>query len=140
MSRGNRKTIVIVAANYHQGVNRMIELGKSIIQKELVEHECEVVTVPGCWELPVAVAHQCKRAEVLAVVTMGAIERGETGHGVAIARSIFPLLNQVSVDHGKPVALGIIGPNATREQIESRVEPVASEAARAVITMLRVLK
>jgi 6,7-dimethyl-8-ribityllumazine synthase len=67
------------------------------------------------------------------VITLGAIERGETGHGVALANAVFPALVALGLEFEKPVALGIIGPNATREQIESRAERVAAEAVKAVI-------
>jgi 6,7-dimethyl-8-ribityllumazine synthase len=102
------------------------------VQEATSQLDVVVVEVAGSFELPLAAKLQLKQG-VDAVIALGAIERGETGHGEMLATAVFPALMNLGLEFEKPVALGIIGPNATREQIESRAEPVANEAVQAVL-------
>jgi riboflavin synthase len=122
------KKVVVVAANYHRAVDRMMEEVTKAKGLDLGQ----VKTVTGAWELPLAVKRALENPDVAGVIALGAIERGETGHGVAIARAVFPALTQLGLEYDKPVALGIIGPEASLEQIEARATPVALEAVRAM--------
>lgn len=131
-----RFKIGIVAAPYHPAVRRMMAHAEAAL-RAAADVELAVVTeVSGSFEIPLAVKRLLKHGGVDAVVTLGAIERGETGHGTALADAVFPALMALGLEFEKPVALGIIGPNATREQIESRAEPVAGEAVKAVLGQL----
>jgi 6,7-dimethyl-8-ribityllumazine synthase len=48
-------------------------------------------------------------------------------------------LLEASLETGKPVGLGIIGPGATKKQAEARKKACARAAVRAVVQSLEVL-
>ena len=124
--------IAIVAAPYHAEVKQMIEWTVAEIESSDWAKLADVQEVAGAFEIPLQVSELLSHDGVDAVVTLGAIERGETGHGHVLATAVFSTLIQVSLQHGKPVSLGIIGPNATSEQIASRAKPVAKDALTAL--------
>ena len=124
--------IAIVAAPYHPQVKEMIRWSEEEIEKSDWSNLVGIRRVSGAFEIPLQASRLLASSEVDAVITLGAIERGETGHGVAIANAVFSSLLEVSLQTNKPIALGIIGPNATKEQISSRAEPVARDAFAAL--------
>ena len=72
MKTSDSRLIAVVAANYHPGVNAMVETCKTLIERD---SECQYVValVQGAWELPLAVAHHCQRPETSAVIALLAL-------------------------------------------------------------------
>ncbi|MEM3142671.1 MAG: 6,7-dimethyl-8-ribityllumazine synthase [Zestosphaera sp.] len=99
-----------------------------------------VVKVPGSFEIPLAVKELLKKNEVDAVVTLGAIIQGETKHDEVVAQQSSRKILDLSIEYGKPVTLGIIGPGATRMQALERVEDYARRAVEAAVKMCVRLK
>jgi 6,7-dimethyl-8-ribityllumazine synthase len=71
-----------------------------------------------------------------AAVTLGAVIKGETTHDEIVAENAARLIADLSVKHGKPVALGISGPNMTFKQAKNRSEIVP---IRAVISAVKLV-
>ncbi|MEO9321670.1 MAG: 6,7-dimethyl-8-ribityllumazine synthase [Nitrososphaera sp.] len=95
-----------------------------------------VFYVPGSFEMPIAVEALLKKNEVQAVVTLGAVIKGETRHDDIVAENASRLLADLSLKYGKPVALGISGPGMTVEQAKERAESVPVRAVSAAVEMV----
>ena len=100
----------------------------------------EPIWVPGSMEKPLALKKALKRAAIAGAVTLGIIERGETGHGLVMAQGVIKSIIDLQLDTMKPVGIGILGPEITQEQIQSRLQPYARGAVLAVSSMLRETK
>ncbi|PCK09763.1 MAG: 6,7-dimethyl-8-ribityllumazine synthase [Alteromonadaceae bacterium] len=131
--------IAIVAAPYYDCVQEMIGIVEEGLNKNIANLETVTFCTSGAFELPLIVA-KVLQGDFDAVVTLGAVEKGETGHGEAITNAVIPELSRLSVQYEKPVVLGIIGPRATLVQIDARAQSVASEAVTAVVTQLNILR
>lgn len=129
--------IGIVVSPYHPPVARMTPIVVRALEAALGQVSTQVVEAAGCFEIPLEVQKLLQSGRCDAVVTLGAIEVGETGHGEHLAAAVFPAILHLALRFERPVALGIIGPRATPAQIEARAEKVALEAANAVIKALR---
>ena len=92
--------------------------------------------VPGSMEKPLAVKRMLAKPTIDAVVTLGIIERGETGHGRTMGHAVIQALIQLQLAADKPVGVGILGPDILPEQIHPRLVPYAQDAVRAVQVML----
>lgn len=123
--------VAIVVAAYHEPVRLVLQGAQERVAARA--KLAETVSVPGAFEIPLAVAELLAKPNIDGVVTLGAIERGETGHGQVLAEVVFTKLMDLMVSHGKPIGLGIIGPNATQEQIASRATPIMEESVDAVL-------
>ncbi|MCX8186725.1 MAG: 6,7-dimethyl-8-ribityllumazine synthase [Sulfolobales archaeon] len=99
-----------------------------------------VVKVPGSFEIPLAVSKLLSKDEVDAVVTLGAVIQGETKHDEVVAQQAARKIMDLSVQYGKPVTLGIIGPGASRMQALERVEEYARRAVEAAVKSVKRLK
>ncbi len=84
--------------------------------------------------------HYCKKKEVDAVVTLGAIIKGQTKHDEVIANSTAKSLTELSLKYQKPVSLGISGPGMQERHAYARIRPVAERAVEAVVKLSQELK
>jgi 6,7-dimethyl-8-ribityllumazine synthase len=102
-----------------------------------------VLYVPGTFDMPLAVERLLKKKNVDAVVTLGAVIKGDTRHDDIVAENAARLLADLSLKHGKPVTLGITGPGMTIDQAIERADHVpvrAVDAATNMVVRLRKLQ
>jgi 6,7-dimethyl-8-ribityllumazine synthase len=101
-----------------------------------------VAWVPGAFELPLVALELARSEAVDAVVGLGAVIRGETGHYEFVAGECAAGLQRVQLDTGVPVAFGVLTTD-TVEQALARSEPgptnKGAEAVRTVIQTVAVL-
>ena len=105
--------------------------------KEIGAKIVRIIEVPGSFEIPLAVKELLVDKDIQGVVTIGTIIKGGTDHDTVVAHSVARKLLDLSVEHEKPVSLGISGPNITWQQSEKRVEEYAIRAVDSVVKMLR---
>lgn len=123
--------IAIVSAEFNQEVtskmlNVALEKAKNL--KLNVKFTCKV---PGIFDMPIVIDALLQKKEVDAVVTLGAVIKGETKHDELIANAVARSLIELSVKYRKPVTLGITGPGMTERQAQARIRPVAERAVEA---------
>ncbi|MGH9998937.1 MAG: 6,7-dimethyl-8-ribityllumazine synthase, partial [Nitrosopumilaceae archaeon] len=102
--------IAIVAAEFNQEVtSKMLDvaLEKAKSLKLNIKFTCKV---PGIFDMPVVIDMLLQKKDVDAVVTLGAVIKGETKHDELIANAVAKSLTELSVKYKKPVTLGITGP------------------------------
>jgi 6,7-dimethyl-8-ribityllumazine synthase len=92
--------------------------------------------VPGSFDMPLMIGELLKKTDVDAVVTLGAVIKGETGHDEIVADNAARLIADLSLRYGKPVSLGITGPCMTIEQAVERAEIIPKRAVDAAIKMV----
>jgi len=96
--------------------------------------------VPGVFDMPIVVKEILKKKDVDAVVTLGAIIKGDTSHDRVIANSTAKLLCELSLKYNKPVSLGITGPDMTFEQADARIISTSHHAVYTAIEMAKRLR
>ena len=93
--------------------------------------------VPGSFDMPLMVEELLKRKDIDAAITIGAIIKGETRHDNIVAENAARLIADLSLKYGKPVSLGISGPDMTIEQAKDRIEVVPRRAVNAAVCMTK---
>ena len=130
----------IVVAEFNYDITRlMLEKARDHAQF-LGAKIVKVIQVPGTFDMPLAVKKLLKRDDVDAVVTLGAVIKGETDHDQVVAHQAARKIMDLSLEYEKPVTLGIIGPGATRMQAMERIEEYARRAVEAAVKMVKRLK
>jgi 6,7-dimethyl-8-ribityllumazine synthase len=99
-----------------------------------------ILYVPGTFDMPLAVEQLLKKKNIDAVVTLGAVIKGDTRHDDIVAENAARLIADLSLKHGKPVALGVTGPGMTIEQARERAELVPVRAVNAAVNMVTRLR
>lgn len=101
--------------------------------------------VPGAFEIPLAAKTFIEHGGVDAVVTLGAVIRGETSHYDFVAGQCAEGIQQVSLQTGHPVVFGVL----TTENLEqalarSEADPaghnVGRESARTAVEMVGLMR
>ena len=138
-SEGKGIRVGIVASEFNYDVTLlMLERAKEEIDF-LGATLGPVVKTPGVYDIPLAAKALYQKADVDAVVALGAVIEGETQHDEVIMNQAARKLLDLSVEFGKPIGLGISGPGETRLQAQDRIEN-AGNAVRAVVKLVRRLK
>jgi 6,7-dimethyl-8-ribityllumazine synthase len=125
--------IAIVAAEFNQEVtSKMLDvaLEKAKSLKLNIKFTCKV---PGIFDMPIVIDALLQKKEVDAVITLGAVIKGETKHDELIANAVAKSMTDLSVKYQKPVTLGITGPSMTERQAQARIRPVAERAVEAAV-------
>ena len=97
-------------------------------------------TVPGIFDMPLIIDKLLEKKDVDAVVTIGAVIKGQTKHDEIIAHSTARNIAKLSLKHQKPVSLGISGPGMSERQAYARIRLVSENAVNAVQKVSRELK
>lgn len=127
----------IVASEFNfEVVSAMLEFARRHAEFLGARITAEIL-VPGVFEIPLATKILLDRDDVDAVVTLGAVIEGETKHDEVIMQQTARKLLDLSVQSGKPVALGISGPGMTRLQALERVNEYAKRAVEAAVKMVK---
>jgi 6,7-dimethyl-8-ribityllumazine synthase len=130
------KYIAIVAADFDIEISSAM-VDAAVAQAQRLGCEVRVIRVPGCLEVPLAVARQLRDPITDAAVVLGYIEKGETLHGEVMGHAVQRALIDLSIHHDKPIGTGIIGPGATLSQAQQRKDSYAVAAVRAVAKVLK---
>jgi len=110
---------------------------KAASMKLKISHIC---MVPGAYDMPIVVETLLEKKDVDAVVTLGAIIKGQTKHDEVISHSASKALIDLSLKYRKPVSLGISGPGMQEKHAFARIRPVAERAIEAVVKISDELK
>jgi 6,7-dimethyl-8-ribityllumazine synthase len=125
--------IAIIVSEFNNKVtSRMhkVALEKAMELKLNVKYECNV---PGVFDMPLVIDTLLQKKDIAAVVTLGAIIRGQTKHDEVIANVVATRISKLSIKHQKPVSLGITGPGMSERQAFARIRPVSERAVEAVL-------
>lgn len=106
------------------------------------ENAIHLVRVPGAFEVPMAAARVARTGRFDAIVTLGALIRGETPHFDHISSQVTHAISAVAVDTGLPISFGVITCE-TMDQAIARSSGSSNkgwEAALAAIEMTNLWK
>jgi len=138
--------VTIIASAFYPTLSRALIQGAAEVLRRagIPLARIQILWVPGAFELPVLAARALRqRPRPDAVITLGALIRGETPQYEVIAQAVARSLAQLSVDTGVPVAFGLIVATSL-SQAKARAGGTHSnrgaEAARAALETLRILE
>ena len=127
--------ITIITAEFHKELNQRM-LSKALETARGLDLETKVIRVPGVYDMPLAISKVVQDKKVDAVVLLGVVKKGATDHDKVVAENTARIAADLSVKYGKPITLGVIGPNAPLDIAEPRVEEYAERAVRAAKALL----
>ena len=107
---GQGLRVAVVVARFNELVTRPLlnaAIG-TLTRYGVVDDDISVVWVPGAFELPVVAKSLAKTSRFDAIVCLGAVIRGETGHYDMVAGNAARGISQVGVDTGVPPIFGVL--------------------------------
>jgi len=107
------------------------------------EADITIVRVPGAFEMPLVLEKIAAKGEYDAIVALGAVIRGGTPHFDFVAGECVKGMAQVSLQHGTPIAFGVLTVDTIEQAIEragTKAGNKGGEAALSAIEMVNVLR
>lgn len=133
-----KKQIAIIATAFHQDtMEEMVKHAKETAKQEGLNIAKEV-WVPGCYEVPLALKRLFTSKDIDGAVVLGIIEKGDTKHGLIMGMVVHDAIVRIELETGKPVGLGILGPEILPQQVPPRAKPYAQRAVMALKEMLTI--
>lgn len=132
-------TLGIVVGEFNKKfADEMLESALAEAKNENVEVH-SVLRVPGAFEIPLGVKKLLGEKGIDAIVTLGYVKKGETGHDRIVAENAAREITKLSLENRKPITLGIIT-LADAKQAEERKDDYARRAVRAAVKMVNELR
>ena len=130
--------IGIVVSEYNWDITTMMLSRAQEEAKFLGVEVAKTLMVPGTFDIPLGVRKLVDIKDLDGIVALGAVIEGETDHDQIVMQNAARKIEDIMVEHGKPVALGISGPGQTRLQAMARIEN-ARDAVDSVVKMIKAI-
>ena len=137
--------VALVCSRFNELITERLLAGArdSLIRHGVDPSSISEAWVPGAFELPLVARRLAESAEFDAVVCLGAVIRGATGHYEQVAGQCAAGIQRAQLDTGVPVIFGVL----TTDTIEQAIERAGAkagnkgfEAATAAIEMADLLR
>jgi 6,7-dimethyl-8-ribityllumazine synthase len=101
---GAKTRVCIVASKYNeQFAEALVENAVEELGELLPHARIDLVRVPGAFEIPATIELVFSRDLPSVVIALGVIIRGATSHADLVATSVTEALQQLAIDHRKPI-------------------------------------
>lgn len=124
----------LVAARFNDLiVDRLLEGALAALRAHGVdEHDVVVARVAGAVELPVVAQALADRDDIDAVVALGCVIRGSTGHYDHVCAMVASGVARVALDAAKPVAFGVLTTDTLEQAFDRAGGKLGNKGAEAV--------
>ncbi|HEY2430156.1 MAG TPA: 6,7-dimethyl-8-ribityllumazine synthase [Acidimicrobiales bacterium] len=137
--------IALVCGRFNDLITDRLLAGATdaLVRHGVDEGSITVVWAPGAFELPLVARQLAASGEVDAVVCLGAVIRGATGHYDQVANNAAAGVQRVGLDTGIPVVFGVLTTDTIEQAIEragTKAGNKGAEAAMSAVEMVDLLR
>lgn len=135
----------IVVSRFNEFVTSKL-LGGAIdcLQRhDAADEQIRVVWVPGACEITIAAKKLAESGRYVAVLCLGAVIRGQTGHYDAVCQQVVRGIGQINYDTGVPTVFGVLTCESLEQAIEragTKMGNAGADAATTAMEMAHVME
>ena len=135
---GKGRRFASVVSRFNELVTARLLAGAQacLEQHEVAAEDIVVYSVPGAWELPLAVDRILRAGGFDGVIALGCVIRGETPHFDYVASGATNGLLRNALDHGVPVAFGVLTTDDTAQAMARAGGKAGNKGWEAALTAL----
>ena len=124
--RGDGVRVALVCGRFNDLITERLLAGArdGLLRHGVDEASITEAWVPGAFELPLAASRLASSGEYDAVICLGAVIRGATGHYEHVAGQCAAGIARVALDTGVPVVFGVL----TTDTVEQAIERAGTKA------------
>ena len=119
MQKPDEGDIVIVVAKFNRTItDRLLEGALAKLREcQIDEDNIIVCRVPGAFEIPIVASRFADMQDVVAVICLGAVIKGETSHDEHINRAVSLEIARIATNTNVPVIFGLLTCNTVEQAI-----------------------
>ncbi|MBP3359418.1 MAG: 6,7-dimethyl-8-ribityllumazine synthase [Clostridia bacterium] len=123
---GESIKIGIVAARFNEFITSKLLEGAEdcLLRHNVMAEDIHTAWVPGAFEIPLIASKMAESGAYDAIICLGAVIRGATGHYDYVCNEVSKGIAAVSLNSGIPVLFGVL----TTENIEQAIERAGTKA------------
>lgn len=142
---GRGVRVALACGRFNGGVTtRLIEGAlAALVEHGVDRNDITIAWAPGAFELPMVARGLALGEQVDAIITLGAVIRGDTGHYEVVAGECARGVQDVQLATGIPVVFGVLTTNTVEQALErSLPDPTnkGREAAQTALEMVNLLR
>ena len=124
--RGDGLRVAVACSRFNDLITERLLAGArdGLVRHGVDEASITEVWVPGAFELPLVALRLASSGEYDAVICLGAVIRGATGHYEHVAGQCAAGIQRAQLDTGVPVVFGVL----TTDTIEQAIERAGTKA------------
>lgn len=141
----NNEKFCIIISRFNEFIGSKLLSGAidELVRHGIKEETIDIIWTPGAFEIPVIAKKAAKTGKYDAIITLGAVIKGATGHYDFVAAEVSKGVAHVSLETGVPVIFGVLTTDNLEQAIEragTKAGNKGSEAAKAAIEMANLTK
>ena len=141
----NNEKFCIIISRFNEFIGSKLLSGAidELVRHGIKEETIDIIWTPGAFEIPVIAKKAAKTGKYDAIITLGAVIKGATGHYDFVAAEVSKGIAHVSLETGVPVIFGVLTTDNLEQAIEragTKAGNKGSEAAKAAIEMANLAK
>jgi 6,7-dimethyl-8-ribityllumazine synthase len=103
------------------------------------DEQMTVVWVPGACEITIAAKKLAESGQYAAVICLGAVIRGQTGHYEAVFQQVVRGVGQINYDTGVPAVFGVLTCDTLEQAVERAGTKMGNAGADAAMTAMEMV-
>ena len=141
----NSEKFCIIISRFNEFIGSKLLSGAidELVRHGVDESTIDVIWTPGAFEIPLIAKKAAQTNKYNAIITLGAVIKGSTGHYDFVAAEVSKGIAHVSLETGIPVIFGVLTTDNLEQAIEragTKAGNKGSEAAKTAIEMANLTK
>jgi len=140
MAGGGMK-VALACSRFNELITERLLAGATdaLLRHGVAESAITVAWAPGSFELPLVAKRLAESGQFDAVVCLGAVIRGETGHYDQVANQCAAGIQRAGLDTGVPVVFGVLTTDTTEQAVERAGTKSGNKGAEAAMTAIEMV-
>jgi 6,7-dimethyl-8-ribityllumazine synthase len=130
--------VAVVASRFNDTITqRLVEGATDGLRRHGVDPESiDLAWAPGAFELPFVASRLARSGRYDAVITLGAVIRGATGHYDFVAGQCAACVQRASLDTDVPIVFGVLTTDTIEQAVERSGTKAGNKGFEAAITAI----
>lgn len=139
--RGDGIRVALVCSRFNDLITERLRAGArdGLIRHGADEASITEAWVPGAFELPLVASRLAASGEFDAVIALGAVIRGATGHYEHVAGQCAAGLQRAQMDTGVPVIFGVLTTETLEQALERAGVKAGNKGFEAAVTAIEMV-
>ncbi len=138
---GSGMRIALVCSRFNDLITERLLTGATdaLVRHGVDDASITVVWAPGAFELPLAAKQLAGSGEFDAVICLGAVIRGDTGHYDQVANNAAAGVARAALDTGVPIVFGILTTDTIDQAVERAGTKAGNKGSEAAVTAIEMV-